>query len=359
MAAQAQQIGAELRNAWRRKLHRWWQHYNEEYLGGALRMPLIELSDGEEELGLWEKKQRRLCIAVRHIEADPWLEVMETLRHEMAHQYADEVLRARGETPHGPAFGRACEQLRCSPRARAESAGGRAAGEEDGVLRRLRKVLSLADSPNENEAEAAVKKARRLLLQYNIDAVRLDQERGFARRCLGPIKGRRASYELWLGLILQEFFFVETLWAETYEALKDRRGTILQVYGTKANLDMAEYAHQYLTGLLERLWQEYRKRQALPGNRERLRYWAGVLEGFYDKLREQEEGIRKEGALVWKGDSRLRQYYRYINPRIETRYGQGVRESAAYQDGRREGRRVSIRRPVAAAGGFGGYLKGA
>jgi len=353
------EIVAELRAAWNRRLYAWWRHYNEEYLREALRVPLILLSQSRTELGRWDADARRLRISAAHVERDPWLQVMETLRHEMAHQYVDEVLGARDEKAHGPAFRRACERLRCGLGTGGSGEPAASDAAEDQVRRRLKKVLSLTASPNENEAEAAVKKARRLLLKYNIDVVQLDQERSFSHRYLGAIKGRRASYELWLVQILQEFFFVETIWVESYRTLEDRAGTILQVCGTPANLEMAEYVHAYLTRLLERLWQDYKKAQGLQGNRERQRYYAGVLEGFYHKLQEQERTIRAEKALVWKGDGKLQEYYRYLNPRVQTSYGQGVTASAAYRDGLEDGRKVTIQRPVAASReGFGGYLKG-
>lgn len=357
--ADPREIAAALHAIWNRKLYAWWRYYNEDYLGDALQMPLIALSRGETELGNWDGARRRLSISARHIERDPWLQVMETLRHEMAHQYSDEVFKAREETAHGKAFGRACEKLRCSPRARGRGEGAVPEGEDERILRRLKKVLSLASSPNEHEAEAAVKKARRLLLTYNIDVVQLDQERCFEHRYLGAIKGRRASFELWLAQILQEFFFVEVIWAESYRALEDRRGTVLQVCGTPTNLELSAYVYDYLTQLLERLWRDYRKEQGLRGNRERQRYYAGVLDGFYRKLRDQEQKIHAERALVWKGDGRLQEYYRYLNPRVHTRYGRGVAVSTAYMDGLEEGKKVTIHRPVGPASeGFGGYLTG-
>ena len=353
-------VATELQRSWVRKLYAWRRHYNEDYLDGALALPLIELGGVGAVLGSWDAKHRRMRIAAGHIAADPWLRVLDTLRHEMAHQYACEVLQASHESPHGEAFSRACEKLRCQPAARASVAGKR--DETDQLLQRLQKVLSLTDSSNEHEAETAVKKARLLLLTYNIDVVELDRERSFGQRCLGSIKGRRASYELWLAAILQDFFFVETLWVRTYRAQENKVGTVLEIYGTPANLDMADYVYAYLSGLIERLWSDYKRRQGLTANRERQRYWAGILEGFHDKLREQERAIGEspaEAALVWRGDDRLRDYYRHINPRISTRYGTGVADSAAYRDGLEEGQKVQIHKPVESAEGFGGYLQGA
>jgi len=354
-------LRAELQEAWTRKLYAWWHHYNTEFLGGALKAPIIELGEARHRLGLWDGERRRIIIAGHHVEADPWTAVMDTLRHEMAHQFAFEVWRAEGEPQHGEAFRRACLRLRCEPRACAPREGGR--DEDERLLRVLKKVLSLADSPNENEAQAAVNKARRLLLDYNLDIVALDRQRQFEERSLGAVKGRRASWELWLAMILNEYFFVEVLWARTYDAHRDRDGSVLRVFGTPANLDMATYVYEYLSGLLPRLWASYRERAGLTGNGERLRYWAGVMQGFHAKLGEQAMRLASgrlasgSGALVWKGDPRLHDYYRHRNPRVEMRRTTGVRASEAYRDGVDDGRKVSIRRPLTESKeAFGGHL---
>ena len=364
MPADHQKLRADLLESWNRKLYEWWRYYNEEYVAAVMQIPLIVLSSGTETLGKWEGALRRLSLSEDHIERDPWLEVMETLRHEMAHQYADEILGA-SEQPHGPAFRQACERLRCNPRASLRSSkSGREAEDSDErfdkderILRVLKKTLSLATSPNENEAEVAVKKARTLLLQYNIDVVELDQKRSFDVRRLGPTKGRRASYELWLALLLHEFFFVEVLWVFDYDPLRDKSGTVLQVHGTPANLDMAEYVHDFMGQLLERLWRKYVEDRRLQSNRERQRYYAGIIEGFYRKLQEEARSVHLGNALIWKGDAKLQEFFSYLNPRVRTSKGRGVSASKVYLDGVQEGRRVRLHRPVTAGQGrFGGHL---
>lgn len=355
----ARPLGADLHAAWNRKLYQWWHHYNEEYLANVLQPPVIELSHASETLGHWDPQLRRIRISTDHISSAPWGAVMDTLRHEMAHQYAYEVLAAPDEAPHGTAFARACEKLRCVP---GSGEQGTAAADEDPrearIARLMQKVLCLVDSPNEHEAQVAVSKARHLLLEYNLDLVALDRARSFQCRSLGPVKGRRSSWELWLAMILNGCFFVEVLWARTYEAATDREGTVLRIYGTRANLDMAQYVYEYLTGLLPRLWTSYRDRQGLRANAERMRYFAGVLEGFHSKLLEEEDRANStEGALVWLGDQHLMDYFRYLNPRTQTRSVAGVRVSTAFRDGVEEGKQVTIRRPLEAGRDrFGGLL---
>ena len=54
------------------------------------------------------------------------------------------------------------------------------------IEERIRKLLALADSPNENEAAAAAEKAQALMLRYGIE---MADGRGVGRRAPG---GRRA-----------------------------------------------------------------------------------------------------------------------------------------------------------------------
>ncbi|MEE8349671.1 MAG: DUF2786 domain-containing protein [Acidobacteriota bacterium] len=350
------EINGQLCNQWNRQLYRWWHSYNQEYLSEALQRPLIRLGKGAQPLGSWHPERRILTISQVHIMRDPWTSVMHTLRHEMAHQYADEVLKPIDEGPHGPAFQKACQRLRCLPGSETRP-GKPCLPEEEKIFRILKKVLSLASSPNEHEAQAAVQKARYLLTKYSVDLVEFDRERNFSFRCLGTVKGRRMSYELWLASILNQFFFVEVLWAESYDALRGRSGSVLEIFGTATNLDMAEYVYHYLLTLLDHLWKKYKTLNGISINRERQRYFAGVLEGFYRKLHDQEASLEKTHALVWKGDPRLQKFFRYLNPRVQRRSWGGPSRNQTYEDGRLEGKRVTIQRPIAEKGtGLAGYL---
>ncbi len=360
----------ELSNAWLRTLVKWWKHYNHEFLRDALRLPIIELSDSDQTLGSWVRVHRRLAISTSHILRDPWSRVLDTLRHEMAHQFVDEVLRPEDETAHGGAFVEACQRLRCEAKAHSRADAETDEDEdppEERVIRLVRKLLSLAQSPNQNEAQSAMRKARRLLLEYNIDLIQADAgrktNRHFERRIMGEVKGRHPAWELWVAMLLSDFFFVECLWAHSYDAVRDRAGTVLEIYGTQTNLEMAEYVYQFLGGILPRLWDRYRVEQGLMDNKERMRYYAGVAQGFHEKLglqNRQESDTEKESVtaeLIWQGDQQLQEFYRYHNPRIVTRMTGGVLATDAFHHGVAEGRRVTIHRPVEESGPSGRQLQ--
>jgi len=344
-----------LHGAWNRELYLWWDFYNGLYLEQSLNRPIIRLSALNSALGRWDGGTRTLTLSSDHIEQDAWFAVMDTLRHEMAHQYVDEILRPVGETAHGRAFQEACRKLRCGHQA----SGRGLASKEDGALRRLKKVLCLAASPNEHEARRAVQKGRELMLKYNLDWVALDRRRDFSSLTLGEVKARHTAAELRMASLLGRFFFVEVIWQLAYDARHDRRGTVLTIYGTPSNLDMAGYVNDYLWRVMDALWSGYRQARGVPGHRQRQRYLAGVLDGFYRKLAQQERTIRETTALVWQGDPQLAAYYRYINPRVRTRRTGDVAAGEAYRAGVADGRRVTLHRPIAETGvPSGRYLTG-
>ena len=79
---------------------------------------------------------------------------------------------------------------------------------------------------------------------------------------------------------------------------------------------------------------------------ERQRYWSGVMEGFYRKLREREAVERKEmKPCPLAGDEKLRAHYRYINPSRARALWARVRPSEAYQAGLEKGRQVEFAAP--------------
>ncbi len=337
--------------AWTAELYRFHRFYNEQYLKNALRPPVIRIVEGLGPLGAWNPALREIRIELRHVAEDPWPEVMGTLRHEMAHQFADEVLLSHPgsapEPPHGPAFKEACARLRVEPRADGGDAGDDAEVEQTArLLARIRKLFALGASPNEHEAEAAMKKARALIVEHELHDILEDRERHFDVRQLGEVKGRHAAWEFILASILGEFFCVQPIWTPSYDASTNRRGSALLIHGADRNLEMAEYVHGALAAMLEPLWQTHRREHRIRGNRDRQRYYGGVLSGFRDKLRQQDKAVSESRELVKRGDPRLDAWFRWRNPNVSTRRVGGGSGSEAWAAGREAGQNVTLNQPV-------------
>jgi hypothetical protein len=256
------------------------------------------------------------------------------------------------ESAHGPRFRGVCERVGIDAKAaglpldRSEDQG------EARVLERIAKLLALAESANVNEAQAAMNAAQRLMLKYNIDVTAEHQQRDYGFRHLGKPTGRVTEAERRLASILGKHFFVEVIWVPVYRPLEGKRGSVLEICGTHANLEMASYVHAFLTRTAEQLWVAHKKAKHLSGNKDRRTYVAGVMAGFDEKLSAQREVTKSEG-LVWVKDADLGKFYRARHPRIQNvRYAGGPR-TEAHADGRAAGRRIVLHKPVT-QGGSGG-----
>ena len=119
-----------------------------------------------------------------------WDAVREILLHEMAHQFAEQVLGASNEPPHGPKFKRGCYLLRANPSASGnyrpldELIFDDSTGPEDKIMVRVKKLMALARSKNQHGAEAAMAKAH--------DYFVFERRKGFAGsmpvQSSGPIR---------------------------------------------------------------------------------------------------------------------------------------------------------------------------
>jgi hypothetical protein len=337
-------LSVELERALLRALSAAWSQLNEGHLRGRLSAPAIALSDGESRLGQWIAATRTIELSRKLVVGQPWGVVVEVLKHEIAHQFVDEALGGPDPTAHGPAFREICERLGFDARAAGMpvAAGGEPDDEASRLLGRVAKLLALAESPNQHEAELAMAEAQRLMLKHNIGAVGR-QRYGF--RHLGAPTGRVGEHERILAGLLGDHFFVECIWVPVWRPLEGKRGSVLEACGTETNLALAEHTHAFLLHTAERLWEKYRRERGLDGNRDRRAYLAGVMSGFSEKLDAQRKRATREG-LVWAGDGDLQKWYRRRHPHIRwTRHG-GSERNEAHGHGREAGRNIVLHRAV-------------
>ena len=90
-----------------RELAAEWDQINWALFGEAMHRPIFELADTTALLGSWRAKERTIAISREAATTRPWAETIETIKHEAAHQYVDEVLGGDA-TPHGPRFREVC-----------------------------------------------------------------------------------------------------------------------------------------------------------------------------------------------------------------------------------------------------------
>lgn len=348
-----------------RRLAEAWRDLNYQYLRSRLRAPSIRLHEGQRRWGTWDPARRLITISRRQVLCYTWESVVETLKHEMAHQWVTEVLFRDGEPPHGPAFHEACALLAVDPAAAGDGgvplfrAGGAGtlASPDDARLTRVQKLLALADNnPDEHEAKAAFARASELMLKYNLDATQVEEPR-YAHRFLGESTGRVPHHRYVIAGLLQEFFFVQCIWIDSFSVHSGVRGHRLEVMGTPANVEMAEYVHDCLVRQCEALWQAYKREHGVKDRTAKRAYMDGLLTGFRRQLRRTTKESEERG-LVWVGDPGLDAFAERRHPRTTRARLAAVGSSRVREHGVSAGERMRLHRPVSAASSRGRLLPG-
>jgi hypothetical protein len=308
-----------------------------------LRRPPLSWAESHTTLGAWTAMPAGISLSVSLLTRHNWVTLVEVLKHEMAHQFVSEVLGKTDETAHGPAFAKVCADRGIDARAAGNPAAD--SGVADHAIDKIRRLLALAESANQHEAEAAMAAAQRLMLKYNLEEVQRNEVRNFVVAHLGEPTGRVQESQRVLAGILRKFFFVEVLWISVWRPREAKRGSILEVCGTKPNVEMAEYVHAFLTQGAERLWKQHKLARDISHDRDRRKFHAGVMSGFYKKL-DSERAPRALEGLVWSGDAQLQAHFKTRYPKTTTSHYSSSSGTEAHSAGRAAGQNLVLHRGI-------------
>ena len=323
-----------------------------------MRKPLFSLRDMKDKLGYWSSERHEICLSKKLVLDHSWDSIREVLLHEMAHQFAVEGFGAHDEPPHGPKFKKACYLLRANPEASGaympldERIFHGSAGPEDRTALRIRKLLALAESRNQHEAEAALAKARELIAGYNIDLLAHDRNRGFVSVFVGRPALRHPREEYHLACLLQDYYFVHGIWVSAYVLNKGKMGRVLELNGTIQNVESAGYVYDFIKHFIDSQWDGYNKNKKL--NRFRKTDFAvGIIEGFRSKLEIQKEENKKEDklGLMKLADPLLKRFtvYRYPHT-VSIRKKAASLDEVVLNDGMSIGRNLVIAKGITEKG---------
>ncbi|MCU0558891.1 MAG: SprT-like domain-containing protein [Desulfobacterales bacterium] len=338
-------------------------------LARRLRRPLFMLDDATSRWGSWSAERCEIRMSRALIDRHPWDAVREVLFHEMAHQLADELFDARGETAHGPMFLKACRLLGANPRASGhftlptEQVRRAAAHGPDRSAERIRKLLALAGSSNPHEADAAMLKAHQLMARVEARSGAAAPEREFFSIFVGrpALRHSRAHYHL--AALLRDFYFVLPIWVPAYVLDRSRMGRALEISGTAFQLRTAAYVYAFMQRVIAEEWAHWARRGTV-GRRGAAVFGVGVVEGFRARLaaarsRPRAGACGSQLALVPAADPELADYFKRRHPHT-TRVGRSAARihRGALQAGREVGNRLVVSQPAAEIGAAGGLLPG-
>jgi len=315
-----------------------------------MKKPIFSLKSMNRQLGIWSGENMEITLSRELVTNHPWDSVREVLIHEMAHQLAEQILQTDREPAHGKSFREACRLLRANPKASGryptlhERLWEKNSSREDRIMVRVRKLMALAESNNQHEAESALMKASELIQKHNIDLLEQNARRNFMSVFLGQPALRHTRERYHLARLLQEFYCVEGVWVPAFVIGKEKMGRALEISGTRQNVQTAGYVWDYIRGFIDAQWRGFNPTGRL--NRFRKTDFAvGLIEGFREKL----QGTLsfpfgpKPRALVSVKDPVLKQYIAHRYPKTTISRGRPINQDpAVVAAGERIGRQMVI-----------------
>ena len=289
-----------------------------------MKKPLFSLKNSTSRLGYWSPEHGEICLSRNLVMNHSWDSVIEVLKHEMAHQLADQGMGARYETAHGPSFLSACRILRANPKASGaypaldEVVFSEKEKVEDKRLLRIKKLMALAESQNRNEAESAMAKAHELMAKYNLEEFAHNPTRSFFSVFLGKPKLRHTRDDYQLARLICDFYCVEGIWISAYVVEKEKTGRVLEISGTRTNIQIAAYVHAFVIHFIDSKWKAYKGNKNVA-TRRKIDFASGIIHGFESKMK---SGSRPKEAAAWStalvktDDPLLKHYFSQRYPRI-------------------------------------------
>ncbi len=156
----------------------------ERFLLGALYVPFsMVVFEGRKEFGYCDPRMFQIGLNKALMWQAKSEVLRDVLRHELAHLMTHVLYP--GANAHGPEFREVCQRFfggreiaRASMLLEQENQKLEGELEWEKMQVRLKKLLSLATSNNQHEAQLAAAKANRLILEYNLGKIRSQSEDG-------------------------------------------------------------------------------------------------------------------------------------------------------------------------------------
>lgn len=236
------------------------------------------------------------------------------IRHELAHFMAF-IIHGPGVL-HGEEFKIICRTYRWDQEverayANVEELNQKIEGDlkSEKLLDRLKKLMALSTSDNPHERELATLKANQLLLDHNLDRIKMvgdiKEETVYVKRVLECT--RKQAKHIAIYDILKTFYVAPVF--------NHGRGLFyLEVIGDKTSVELADYVAYFLDNELEALWKETKKKNPhLKSLSARNSFFRGIATGYVTKIEIQkmqhvsstdlvviEKNLKKQIATVYQ-----------------------------------------------------------
>jgi hypothetical protein len=342
-----------------------------------LKKPLIILNELKSSWGNWDSIGKIITLSFQLIQDYSWDVVLGVLKHEMAHQIVSDVFFTKDF--HGVCFQKACELIGV-PKEFCKASldidkklsnwkNNEFHDDDMAILRKLEKLLNLAQSANEHEALLAMEKVQELYSKYNIKHILDGEQSEFFSLIINFKKKKAPSTFIYIASLLQAHYFVNVVFSEIYDPMSDESHKVIEIIGTRHNVLMAEYVFHFLKERIDSLWTNYQKEKSVLG-RYKLSYQKGILVGFQSKLDFiQNEKIKNNtqnhysdrkvdiNNLIKLENAKLNEFTKKMYPRLSKKDSSSNKLYTEYYDeGKNEGKKIILSKPVSKSKNQNGLL---
>lgn len=165
------------------------------------------------------------------------------------------------------------------------------------VVSKIKKLLALAQSSNEHEADMATRKANQLLLKHNLSTIDITEEdkEVCLKRTLST-KRNNAKFQAIYEILTT--FFVQPVFSHG-------KGMVyLEIIGDRVSVELADYVANFLDKEMEALWKkEQVKNPTLKGSAKKNSFMRGLGNGYVEKIKsDQNQEYSEKSLIVLKKD---------------------------------------------------------
>lgn len=336
----------------------------------------IEIADISSLWGQYNPQTKIIRLSQKLFYSYSWWKIVGVLKHELAHHLVHirqdlQTVHNHSENPHGIEFQKACDDLGISPMFR------RAAIDLDAVLfseqsaqqtsafDKIKKLMSLACSDNPYESVRATEKIQELLVKHQLrfeDSATVSE---FEHLVIEFNSKRIPLYLKQIVQVLVDHFYVFAVFqpSQKMKADKIQEITIVELMGRAENLSMAEYVFHFLKEQIES--ELARNRNTGFGRIEAKSYAWGFIAGFSEQMSKQRQAVLNSeqklqihdsttnqmipfsaNQLLERSSQQLIKYVKKIFPRLRHTGGRQRFDSNSYNQGRKKGSELRLRKVI-------------
>jgi hypothetical protein len=217
------------------------------------------------------------------------------------------------------------------------------------IIKKVQKLLSLAQSDNENEAKMASAKAQEILLKYNLDLQQVvDAAVEYGEEGVGNSSKLTMEAKEILPLIMDAFRVRCIVLEEWERSMKGRLRRMRKptFVGEKTNLQIAVYTYQFL---MRSYKDQFRTHQKATKCSSKMRYsfYRGLSSGLRYQFKIVKDKVETERGLVLKRDPKLDEFFANLFPKTkQIRTDVKDIDPSTYQHGKEAGQKLRIHRGI-------------